>query len=327
MFDMTNDSRLFKTRIDLEAAGFYQVVDNRLKKGSTTYLPLYEGKMVQAFDHRAANVTVDANRMHRPGQPVPATSDQHSDPAWRPEPQFWVTATEVPWPEGLEWALALKDVTSTTNTRTVIASMIPMCAAGNTLPLIQPKLPPAPGPDGNQAAAMEWRREYLDAIAGYRDWAPLLLANLNSFALDYLARQKVQGQHLNWYIVEQFPVVSEPRFRERIGRRSIGELVREEVLALTYTAHDMAPFARGQGYEGPPFRWDEKDRFRRRARLDALFFLLYGICPDAASYILDQFPIVRRQEEGTFGRYRSKDLILGYLAAFRANDPDAVIAA
>jgi hypothetical protein len=283
--------------------------------------------MVQAFDHRAANVAVDPNRMHRPGQPVPATSDQHFDPAWRPEPQFWVAATEVPWPNGLEWALALKDVTSTTNTRTVIASMIPMCAAGNTLPLIRPKLPPTPALDGNQAAAMEWRRKCLDAVAAYRDWAPLLLANLNSFALDYVARQKVQGQHLNWYIVEQFPIVPKPRFREKIGRRSIGELVREEVLALTYTAHDMAPFARDAGYNGPPFPWDEEDRLRRRARLDALFFLLYGLDTDAVSYVLDQFPIVRRQEEQAFGRYRSKDLILGYLAAFRANDPDAVIAA
>ena len=58
-----------------------------------------------------------------------------------------------------------------------------------------------------------------------------------------------------------------------------------------------------------------------------MFFLLYGLDPDAASYVLDQFPIVRRQEEEAFGRYRSKDLILGYLAAFRADDPDAVIAA
>jgi hypothetical protein len=89
----------------------------------------------------------------------------------------------------------------------------------------------------------------------------------------------------------------------------------------------MAPFARDQGYDGPPFPWDEEDRLRRRARLDALFFLLYGLDTNETEYVLDQFPIVRRQEEAAFGRFRSKDLILGYLAAFRANDPDAVIAA
>jgi hypothetical protein len=50
-----------------------------------------------------------------------------------------------------------------------------------------------------------------------------------------------------------------------------------DVLHLTYTAHEMAPFARDQGYDGPPFRWDEEDRLRRRARLDAVFFQLYGL--------------------------------------------------
>lgn len=327
MFDMTNDSRLFHTRTGLEAMGGYAVANNRLKKGSVTYLPLYEGKMVQAFDHRAAGVTVDAGRRHRPGQPLPTTLDEHSDPGWQPEPQFWVVAAEVSWPEGLEWALALKDVTSTTNTRTVIASMLPVCAAGNTLPLIWPRLPAVPTPDADDAIAAEWRSQCLDAMVAYREWAPLLLANLNSLPLDYVARQKVQGQHLNWYIVEQLPVVSEVQFRDLIGQRPIGDLVRDEVVHLTYVAHDMAPFARDQGYSGPPFAWDEEDRLRRRARLDALFFLLYGLDSDETGYVLDQFPIVRRQEEAAFGRYRSKGLILGYLAAFRSNDPDAVIAA
>ena len=43
-------------------------------------------------------------------------------------------------------------------------------------------------------------------------------------------------------------------------------LVRDHVLRLTYTAHDMAPFARDLGYEGPPFVWNEEERRHRRAR-------------------------------------------------------------
>ena len=56
MFDMTNDSHLFRTAAQLESDGFYPVQGNRWKKGEKLYLPLYEGKMVQAFDHRAASV-------------------------------------------------------------------------------------------------------------------------------------------------------------------------------------------------------------------------------------------------------------------------------
>ena len=58
-FHMTNDSHLFQTAEQLDAAGFYPVHGNRWKKGEELYLPLYEGKMVQAFDHRAASVIVN----------------------------------------------------------------------------------------------------------------------------------------------------------------------------------------------------------------------------------------------------------------------------
>jgi hypothetical protein len=87
----------------------------------------------------------------------------------------------------------------------------------------------------------------------------------------------------------------------------------------------MAPFARDMGYDGPPFRWDEEDRRHRRARLDAIYFHLYGIGRDDAAYILDTFPIVRREDEEKFGRYLTKDLILAYMNAVAAGDMDTVV--
>ena len=59
MFDMANDSHLFRTAAQLDTDGFYPVQGgNHWKRGDTLYLPLYEGKMVQAFDHRAASVAI-----------------------------------------------------------------------------------------------------------------------------------------------------------------------------------------------------------------------------------------------------------------------------
>jgi len=82
-----------------------------------------------------------------------------------------------------------------------------------------------------------------------------------------------------------------------------------------------------RGHTGPPFAWDEEARLHLRARLDALFFLLYGRDRDAARYILSTFPIVREEEEARYqGRFRSRDLILGYMAAFAAGDPSARVA-
>jgi hypothetical protein len=327
MFDMTNDSHLFRTRAQLDAEGAYAVQGGHLKRGETTYLPLYVGRMIHQFDHRAASVKVNEALLHNPALSDDVTPEEKRDPSFSPRPQFYVAADEIDWPNGVDWLLGFRDIARVTDARTVIAALVPKGAVGNTLPLIRPDLPRPPATEASEDAIAEWHDRCAEVVDSYRRWAPLLLGNLNSFALDFIARQKVQSTHLNWYIVEQLPVVPQQQLRNRVGRRPVEDMIRAEVLRLTYVAHDMAAFARDQGYEGAPFPWDKEDRLRRRARLDALFFLLYGLDTDAVSYVLDQFPIIRRHEEEALGRYRSKDLIHGYLAAFRANDPDAVIAA
>jgi hypothetical protein len=56
------------------------------------------------------------------------------------------------------------------------------------------------------------------------------------------------------------------------------------------------------------------------AELDACFFHLYGIERDDVDYIMDTFPIVRRNDEAAHGEYRTKRLILErYDAMAKAN--------
>ncbi|MDG4553743.1 MAG: restriction endonuclease [Candidatus Competibacter sp.] len=305
MFDMTNDSHWFKRRDELEAAGFYPVGGQRWRKGKEEYVPLYEGKMVQAYDHRAASIVVNPANLHRPAQPEPASLKQHQDVNWLPEPQFWIDRQQVETPSSIQWTLAFKDVTAPTNMRTMIAMIVGTGGFGNTLPVWLPD-----GANGEPA---------------YRRFAPLLLANFNSFVFDFIARQKVQGQHLNLYIVEQIPVIAPHRFETTIGNQTIADFIREQVLRLSYTAVDLRPFAADMGYEGEPFVWDEEDRRHRLARLDALFFHLYGLDRNDADYILAQFPIVREQDEKQFGRYLTRDLILAYLNAVAAGDLETVV--
>ena len=162
--------------------------------------------------------------------------------------------------------------------------------------------------------------------AAYRENAWLLAACLNSFALDFVARQKVQGQHLNWFVVEQLPVLTFDAYDRPFGATTARTLVRDHVLRLTYTAHDVAPFARDLGYDGPPFPWDDDERRHLRARLDALYFHLYGLSRDAAGYVLDTFPIVRREDEKQFGHYRTREMILAYMNALAAGDAGTRVA-
>ena len=115
--------------------------------------------------------------------------------------------------------------------------------------------------------------------------------------------------------------------------QTAGEMVREAVLELTYTAHDMAPFARDMGHIDaagdvlPPFVWDQERRLHLRAKLDAVFFHLYGVTDrDDVRYVFSTFPIVEREETAAYGSYRCRDLCLAWMNALAAGDPDAEIA-
>lgn len=299
MFDMTNDSQLFRTAAQLDDDGFYRVAGNRYKRGKEEYLPLYEGKMVQAYDHRAASVVVNPQNLHRPAQPSDATDEEHANPNWLPGPQFWVPSSECGWGSGSNWVLGFKEITATTNANTLIAALFPAVGFGNKVPIFKPET----------TERNEW----------------LLLANFNAIVCDFVTRQKVQGQTLNLYIVEQLPVISPDDYTRQFGDRTARDLIRDHVLRLTYTAHDMAPFARDLGYDGPPIVWNEEERRHLRARLDALFFHLYGLSRDDAGYILDTFPIVRRDDEKAYGRYRTREMILAYMNALAAGDTETVV--
>jgi len=166
------------------------------------------------------------------------------------------------------------------------------------------------------------------------DW--LLAANLNSIPFDYVTRQKIQGQTLNLFIVEQLPVITRERFhRTMFGSSSAADLLCDIVLELTYTAHDMAPLAHEMGYVSedgnvlPPFGWDDDRRQRLRAKLDAIFFHLYGITNrDDVRYVYSTFPILERQErELHAGQYRSCDLCLSYISALAAGSTETEMVA
>ena len=308
MFHMTNDSHLFRTAVQLDSAGFYPVQGNCWKRGEETYLPLYEGKMVQAFDHRAASVVVNPENLNRPAQPREATIEEHANPSWSPDPQYWVNGDSLGWPDVLDWTLAIKHVSASTNVRTIIVGLVPRAGFGNSLPVFFQ----------DKSVGIESTRTFGLNLC-------LLTANLDAFALDFVARQKLQGQNLNLFILEQLPVIAAQDYDQRFGDKTARDLVIDHVLRLTYTANDMALFARDLGYDGPPFIWDEEERRHLRARLDALYFHLYGLSREDAGYVLDTFPIVRRQDEAEFGSYRTRDLILAYMNALAAGDADTVV--
>jgi len=292
MLHMANDSGLFRSRAQLEAAGA-KLVGNHFKQEEVEYVPLIEAKMVHHFDHRFGTYGTNDNQE----KTSELGDSEHAQCSRTGLPYYWVEAKELlkriagVWDH--QWLLGWRDITGTLNQRTLVASLIPLAATGDTFLLAMPQ-------SGSSA---------ID-----------LYCSLTSFVVDYAARQKVGGTHLKYHVFKQLPILPTETFAQlaRWAATSMSAWIRPRVLELTYTAWDIEPFAQDAGYDGPPFKWDPARRFLLRCELDAAFFHLYGISYDDAAYILDTFPIVKKNDEKANGEYRTKRVILEIYDAMAA---------
>jgi hypothetical protein len=200
------------------------------------------------------------------------------------------------------WLMGWRDISRSTDERTVIASVLPRAGVGNKIPLFVPQS----GISAAQSAAM--------------------LGNLSALALDFVARQKVGGTTLNYFYMKQFPVLPP----ERYGAADLAFIV-PRVVELTYTAHDLRAWGsdlaaydpRPVEEQGKPFTWNPERRARLRAELDAYYARLYGLTRDELRYVLDPkevmgadypsetFRVLKETTEvPRYGEYRTGRLVL-----------------
>ena len=288
MFHTAADCELFYTRDVLESSAAIldgnrfmrltaEPTESSISDQGEIFVPLYEGKMVAIFDHRAADVVRSNSAIHRPNQPHYLTAEDKADPTRLCLPMYWVSEVEriTHGGSGMKWQLGFNNVTGATNERTMVCTALPSIAMADSEPLV------------------------------ISDGSPvLLLTLLNSFVLDYVVRQKVGGNHLTYGVLRQLPVPRPADVQLHASR------LKSSAVELSYTAWDMATFASELGYNCAPFRWDEDRRALIRAELDAIMFHLYGVPREDADYIMDTFPIVKRKDEETHGEFRTKRLIL-----------------
>lgn len=233
---------------------------------------------------------------------VPLSSEDKADPTRRIKSKFLFPASEfeqiiAKYRYGRRWLLAVRELTNTTNERTVIAAAFPRT------PIFR----------------------NTTVVVGLHDNLPgfCLLAQFNSLPHDYLARQALSGTHLSFGFLKQLPAIPPATYAQPCVWEGQGQTLQAwllpRVLELTYTAWDLEAFAQDCGWSGPPFRWDEKRRFLLRCELDAAFFHLYGLNRDDTAYILDTFPIVKRKDEARYnGDYRTQRVILEIYDALAA---------
>ena len=111
---------------------------------------------------------------------------------------------------------AFRDITNSTNENTFISAQLPESAVGHTVSLVD--------------------YEHARSVA-----SALVLANMNSLPLDWVARLSVGGTHMSFFIVKQLPILPPEAYLEkvRVGSMTYAELVVPKVLELTYTADSL----------------------------------------------------------------------------------------
>ncbi|MFC1634208.1 hypothetical protein ACFL5Z_05150, partial [Planctomycetota bacterium] len=191
--------------------------------------------------------------------------------------------------------ISYKDVTSATNQRTMIAAFIPHVATLNSAPLI-----------------------LIESKISFKTTC-CLLSNLNAIAMDFTARQKVGGVHLNFFIVNQLPIFPPDFYKQKCPwykKQTLEKWISDRVLKLTCTSNDMIPLAEAAGLKPRVHKWDPAERLDLQAQLDAAFFLLYGIKRTDVQYILSTFSGVRKESKTLLDDSSISDRILSYYDAF-----------
>jgi hypothetical protein len=255
-------------------------------------VPLYEGRMVDQFDHRAKG--------YRSGRGRSAVWDelQFSDSTKSIQPQWRIPLKDIP-EKTLErmntYRIGFCDITSATNERSLVAALIPpgvLC--GHKVPTI--------------AFQEGWEWSYM-----------IWLSVANSFAMDFMARKKV-ALSMSYTILDSFPF---PRLEKEAPCAK--ELVLRGAM-LSCTGPEMTSYwdmLAAEGWMPPRFTpaeipgaLDEAERHKLRAEIDAIVAKhLFGLTETELDYALNSFPTLHRRDVRDFGAPVTRNAVL---AAYRS---------
>lgn len=256
-FHMTSKSKLFPPLEKWVAEGYRpDGVGRWIGPDGAIALPLYEGRMIGQFDFSYKGWVSGKGRQA----------------VWREipwdnkviEPQYLMDFDNAaPVIHARPHKVAIMDITSATNTRTVIGAYVGRFPCGHSAPVLSiPK-------------------------GGVHDHL-VLVAILNSFVFDFLIRVRAGGLHLSLFYLENTPVPSEvgPDARKFLALQTASLNLASPGFAPEWLElAAMYPEIRDVSWRSA-WALDERDRLRRRCAIDAVVAYLYGLSYEDMAYIL-----------------------------------------
>jgi hypothetical protein len=235
-------------------AGATRLGPGHWRSGEKTFVAFYTGKMVSQFDY--------AFQRWVSGHAVRATWESlaFTDKDWCPEFVAPLDAVRHQWQGGTR--LVFRDITNATNERTMLAAVIPAWPCGNKLPLL----------------AEEEQVSVTHQLA--------LCCVLNSFAYDFVVRNRITGINLNKFILDETPVpdlATTPVELSVIGARlcMVHDVFAGAWLELLKSCPKLGD---------RPWKWHwavaPADRLELRAMSEAIVAHLYGLSEGQLRWVL-----------------------------------------
>ena len=305
MFDMSNDSNLFKRKEELVSTGFTLKKDNWFVRNDIKLVPLYESKLFKSYDHRHGSfkdVSIE-RRFGVKAEPNHPTNKQKGDTLYEIEPRYWLKFKDVD--DRLkrknvkdECFFAFRNICRTFNdSRTAIGTIIPFSAVGHS------------------AAVLLFR----DKDSTMRNKKMILFSCIfSSLVFDYLVRQKMSGINLSKFILIQIASPSPKSFKSlKLTYNNITKTAEEWCIEQ---ASRVLPVSQKlvkifKNLSNKPVKWDEDDRFEKICFIDAIVAHTYGLNRKDYEYILNQFPILCRQQKEKYGKFLSLEMGLEFFDA------------
>lgn len=260
-------------------------------------LPVYEGRMIDHFDHRAKTYASGH------GNSAVWIEREFGDAAKAIVPQWRVLREKIPSKLGDRcdrFRIGFGDVANPRNERSFTSTLIPPgVICGHKVPNF----------------VFEVEKEW-----AYLPW----LAVANSFAMDWLARCRLTAPTMSFTLLDSLPFPRPAMADELVS------FVAPTVLRLVCTAPEMTPFwnrmaklgfvdAVPEGTVPESAYLNPSTRAVVRAELDAYVAArVFHLTAQELGDLLDTFEVVRRRDEKAHGEFRTKRLILAAFAQLPA---------
>jgi len=255
-YDSDTDSKFFNKKVKLENEGFVEDEYGRWIKDEKVGLPLYEGRMISQFDF--------SNKRYIRGSNRSAVWEEIEFEKKKLSPQYLIIFEDYKI-DPFFYKIGFMRIGSATNTRSMYACLIDNMPCTDSVPVLY-----------NKNLCL---KELL-----------FIPAVMNSFVYDFVLRVKLGGVQINYFIIDETPILSRDKLNTAVSVLSA---------KLTFINNKFSySWIELSKYEGSlkKFNWKSlwaitpHERLRLRCILDAIVAELYGLDYEDFAWILRDDP-------------------------------------